>query len=304
MLRDGTGNCVDYSILQSAVLLRLGIPHWYDVVSFDKPNEYNHIYVQTDSGTILDPVPPHKQDGTDTRQNRPNEGWFNYTTPYKYRIKYYMPQLEILQGTKTASPLPYGRSRRIRQARSFGSLGCSNLGCTVGCGCSQNKTLGGTVVGDIFRGIADVGKGILNVTVTPIEGIINRQIYDPTFSSTGFGSFVDTSMDKNSALNAGIANIVSGVFIQGAVKAKDVNKSTSNQSQYIGDLIRSKNDNIANLTLQQQGIIPVTADNTIPTTTSNNAPTTSADTDNKKGLSPWLLLIPVGIGGYYLATKK
>jgi hypothetical protein len=223
MLHDGTGNCVDYVILISSVLFRLGIPHWYVILGYDKDksNEFHHILIKVNN-TLLDPVPGQKQDGTDTRFNRPVKGKFNHMTPHFYKIEYFMPQLEILQGTK---PILYqgsvSRTRAKRQLNSFGALGCSELGCSTGCGCGSN--LGKTFFGKVFRDIADVAVGTANVLVTPIEGVIKREIIsNSALSDSKFGNFVKKSQEVNSKLNKGLANIVSSVFIGGAIKAEDM----------------------------------------------------------------------------------
>lgn len=49
-LRDGIGNCVDYSVLLSEFLINLRIPHSFIMVATNKnePANYNHIFVVLD----------------------------------------------------------------------------------------------------------------------------------------------------------------------------------------------------------------------------------------------------------------
>lgn len=105
-IKEGKGSCVDYSILQGALLKLLGEPFKLRVVKYITPGEGKekeswHIYIVTKKGVILDPVLGHKQDGTDTYWNRPSEGVFNYELPYSEKTDYPMPSLEILQGSRS-----------------------------------------------------------------------------------------------------------------------------------------------------------------------------------------------------------
>lgn len=89
-LREGKGNCVDYCVLISALLINCGIPHkfrfvwykspvWYE--NFARRKNWIHIYVVTMDGKILDPVLNQRQDGTDTYTNR-EKGLFNMERRY------------------------------------------------------------------------------------------------------------------------------------------------------------------------------------------------------------------------------
>lgn len=223
IFRTHQGNCVTYTELISAVLINLGLDHYYEVISYDLPNVYNHIYVKVNN-TILDPVIGQKQDGTDTRFNRPAQGQFNTETNYKYKIQFYMPQLEVLNGTQDyQGHRNFSRSKRSRITNTYGSLQCTT--CTH----PDESQLGKTIVGKILGGAVDVLHGIANVLVTPIEGILHTQIVGDNYSNTGFGNFISTSQSKNSSLNAFIGNIVSDVFTGGSVKIQDVDKATLQQ---------------------------------------------------------------------------
>ena len=55
-LKDGTGNCVDYSVLVGAFLIRMGIPFYFRMISMDGTPSYSHIYVVLQDGTPFDLV--------------------------------------------------------------------------------------------------------------------------------------------------------------------------------------------------------------------------------------------------------
>ncbi len=144
IITTGKGNCVHYTTLISSVCMLLGKPHYRKVVSYDKPDVFEHIYVECED-KILDPVLNQRQDGTD-EYYRPDCGEYNKEKSYKYKLLYYMPKLQILNGTKSDIknnvPDNFGsRSRYIRQLRAYGSIGCtkSPLGCGLGCSCMAIK---------------------------------------------------------------------------------------------------------------------------------------------------------------------
>lgn len=166
ILRTKRGNCTSYSILQAALLLNLKKPVCFRVVSFNKPNVYEHIYII--SGTkILDPCLAQKQDGSDTWTERPIAGYYNREKRYNYKIDYCMNRLEILQGTNSRTPI-LGRSQAIRK----NLLGCA--GCGGGCDC-RTSHLGGkffSFVKDVFKGGAyPVVSSVVSITggKNPIE---------------------------------------------------------------------------------------------------------------------------------------
>jgi len=45
LLKDRKGNCVDFTAVISSFLIALGIPHLYRMVSFDEPEDMNHIFI-------------------------------------------------------------------------------------------------------------------------------------------------------------------------------------------------------------------------------------------------------------------
>lgn len=151
MFRDGQGNCANYATLISAILQNLGIGHAFRTVSYSRPNEYEHIYIVTTDGTILDPVLGQQQDGTESRAKRPIKGKFNKEVKYKYKQDYYMPSLSVLNGCpqqRTTTPNVMGiisnpdqysslsRSKAVRvgfiKHRNKKPLGCAD--CDGNCG--------------------------------------------------------------------------------------------------------------------------------------------------------------------------
>jgi hypothetical protein len=192
MLREGNGNCVNYSTMLASILLLMNVPFFFRTVAYSNPRSYDHIYIVTKSGIVLDPVQGQKQDGTDTRENRPKEGNFNSEVTYKFKQDFAMPNLSILQGTspethrdkKTGYPNSISRSRTLRRAKA-GLLGCDN--CASCKGCSEQKTLGRTWVGTAWSFVKDVVVesviSPINVTALQLTGE-NLIKYDPI---TGIG---------------------------------------------------------------------------------------------------------------------
>jgi hypothetical protein len=191
MLRTGQGNCVNYSTMIASILLLMNVPFFFRTVSYQNPREYDHIYIVTKSGIVLDPVQGQKQDGTDTRQNRPPYGFFNKEVKYKYKKDYAMTELTLLQGTigsapkdKAGYPKTISRSRYLRQKRA-GVMGCAN--CNTCAGCSGNRPMGRTWFGTAWSFIKDVAVesviSPINVTALQVSGK-NLIKYDP---NTGIG---------------------------------------------------------------------------------------------------------------------
>ena len=84
IVRNRVGNCTTYSTIISACLSRLGIKHSFVCASYDfqDPTNYEHIYIETDTGIILDCVQGQKQNGLDSFENRSKFGFFNRELPY------------------------------------------------------------------------------------------------------------------------------------------------------------------------------------------------------------------------------
>ena len=86
-LREGIGNCVDYSVLLSQFLINLGVGHSFAMISTEtnQPNSYNHIYVILDDyNAPIDLVIGQDQEGLN-RRNR-NINLFK-EVPYYYKAK-------------------------------------------------------------------------------------------------------------------------------------------------------------------------------------------------------------------------
>ena len=119
-IRDKKANCVDYTILQSALLSLMKIPHIYRMVSFDRSKELEHIYIVAD-GKILDPVINQKQDGTENFESRKPSA-FNKEINYTYKKEIQMPILEIMQGTKEIQANQFKKRFGRSQASRIGIL--------------------------------------------------------------------------------------------------------------------------------------------------------------------------------------
>jgi hypothetical protein len=56
LLHSKVGDCKSYSLLTSAILTNLGIPHHFVLVSYNNDPTPSHIYVETEDGCIIDAV--------------------------------------------------------------------------------------------------------------------------------------------------------------------------------------------------------------------------------------------------------
>lgn len=189
-LRTGNGNCAIYVIMIGAVLLNLNIPYKYRVTNYPKlekgkfifPVEMQHVYIVTLDGTVLDPVIGQRQDGTDTRFNRPQQGKFNTELNYYKKIDYPMARIEILQGTLGSNPnlkhIITNRSKMSRYGLLSGSLGC-------GCGCGEQKEGLG-----LFRSLIDK-----YVRETPLYEAISTQV-SPT-TAENFAVPISNQIEEN-----------------------------------------------------------------------------------------------------------
>ncbi len=71
-IRDGIGNCVDYSVLLSQFLINLRIPHSFIMVATNEkqPDNYNHIFVVLDDYNLpIDLVIGQDQTGNGNKSN-------------------------------------------------------------------------------------------------------------------------------------------------------------------------------------------------------------------------------------------
>jgi len=83
-LRTRRGNCVDCSVLISAMLRANNISHRFRAVGLRQWNrQYTHVFIITNKGYILDTVPGQRQDGREYLHRLANwKGIFNFTEPY------------------------------------------------------------------------------------------------------------------------------------------------------------------------------------------------------------------------------
>lgn len=95
-LADKIANCANYTILISSILKAMGIKHLYKVVGFG--NGYEHIYIVTQNGIVLDPVIGQPNEIT---KGRPEHGQFN--TEHDHSESVYFS--------------PYAKQPRILRAR-------------------------------------------------------------------------------------------------------------------------------------------------------------------------------------------
>lgn len=222
ILREREGNCVTYCQLIGAMLINLNIPFRYKVISVldtSDPNfQWHHIYTVTLSGVVLDPVLGHKQDGTDTRENRPKKGFFNKEGFYKSQNIYPMPRLEILQGYNTVyNPNAISFYSNRSKLSRYGLLnGRPNISPHLGCSC--NDQLGKTIFGKILSSVTNTGKAIANLAVSPVEAITGTQIIGPNYGGNQFFEGLDKGISKGVAA---IGNIASNAVTGGAIKFKD-----------------------------------------------------------------------------------
>jgi Transglutaminase-like superfamily len=96
-LKDGIGNCVDYSVLISSILRNVGIPHRFRVAAYHEPGNWEHIYIVA-GGRVLDCVLGQKQDGTETFENRPIFGAFGKEHPAINTKDFQVTTLRALSG--------------------------------------------------------------------------------------------------------------------------------------------------------------------------------------------------------------
>lgn len=119
-LADNAGNCTAYTILISSLLQNLGVPHYLRVAGYEQPRQYQHIYVVTHSGKVLDPVVGQAQDGTATLYNR-DGGHYNAEAKYITKKDFNM-KIQALRGTRSVTSVVVPLK---------GDCGCG--GCDDGC---------------------------------------------------------------------------------------------------------------------------------------------------------------------------
>lgn len=144
LLSTKVGDCKSYSLLTSAILTNLGIPHHFVLTSYNGDPTPSHIYVETDDGCIIDAVW-----GIFDNEKRPT---------YRYEVK---PngkmKVKTLSGVGNAgigNPLIYAalaaapsiielaKQQQTKKVTGLGGCGCSGIGCASNCSCSCNKPTG------------------------------------------------------------------------------------------------------------------------------------------------------------------
>ena len=94
-IREGFGNCTDYTILLGSLLSVCGIGYHLKVVSFHVGKKWEHIYIECEDGVILDAVQGQKQDGTDTGTNR-GQAQYDIESKFVNKKIFKMPKVKIL----------------------------------------------------------------------------------------------------------------------------------------------------------------------------------------------------------------
>lgn len=82
-LKDQRGNCVDYTVLQSAFLRALGVPHKIRMAEYEGQQDpgLSHIYIQTADGLTMDPVIGQDQHGNEINKAY-RKPYFNMERPF------------------------------------------------------------------------------------------------------------------------------------------------------------------------------------------------------------------------------
>lgn len=115
LLHTKVGDCKSYSLLTSAILTNLGIPHHFVLVSYNNDPTPSHIYVETDDGCIIDAVW-----GIFDSEKKPT---------YKYKVK------------------PNGKMK-VKSITGTGKAS-TFIGANCGCGCPSCRMTGYDSIGKI-----------------------------------------------------------------------------------------------------------------------------------------------------------
>jgi len=139
LLHTKVGDCKSYSLLTSAILTNLGIPHHFVLVSYNNDPTPSHIYVETDDGCIIDAVW-----GIFDDEKKPT---------YRYEVKS-NGQMKV----KSISGM------------NKGSIHMGGYGC--GCGCNSCRP---TKVGSVGATSCNAGIG---ATETAVEWAKRNGVWD------------------------------------------------------------------------------------------------------------------------------
>jgi hypothetical protein len=235
MLREGEGNCVNYSTFIASILILMNVPFFFRTVSYDNPNSYDHIFIVTKSGVVLDPVQGQRQDGSDNQYNRPTHGNFNKEVSYKYKKDFAMPALTILQGTNNSRvdpagfPVTISRSKYIRQGKN-----------TMGCSCNQ-KTMGRTWLDTLVRTVGEIGSAPFITTVNAVSQIVTNKNLINYKPQTKIGGLATDAVQLSVASPIIGYNTVTGSNVQPFTYSNSIaqkfNKIEAKAQYYFVDLI-------------------------------------------------------------------
>jgi len=154
LMTQRTANCVQYSTFISALLTAMNIPHYFRAID-DGVGHFNHVYIVTFNGIVLDCVIGQPKGKKATFLNRPKKGQYNSEVSYYEKIDL-MAELYLLNGINDYN----GKSINMN-----------------GCGCSG---CGGNVIN---------GAGIPMELLIPLTGIATN-ITDDLFNCHNTCSFL------------------------------------------------------------------------------------------------------------------
>jgi hypothetical protein len=148
ILKSGYANCVDYSVIFGALLLKLQIPFYYKIISISEPNEFEHIYIVTKSGVVLDACLGQPTNNTATFENRTENGAFNKECPHKYSQLYEITRSDLAKHNKKSR---LKLSRQMTHLRTLNGVNRTKL--------VRQSALNG--VGDWLPGVISSVGGVL-----------------------------------------------------------------------------------------------------------------------------------------------
>lgn len=100
--KDGTLNCVQYSVLIGALLTAINEPFYFRAVDTDGEG-FSHIYVKTTKGLTLDATLGQPINDNATFENRPKVGQFNIEYPYIKKLDTMGKSVILLNGRRSGS---------------------------------------------------------------------------------------------------------------------------------------------------------------------------------------------------------
>jgi hypothetical protein len=156
LLETKVGDCKSYSLLTSAILTNIGIPHHFVMTSYNADPTPSHIYVETSDGCIIDAVW-----GIFDSEKQPT---------YRYEIKPNGMKVKTMSGVgignpaliKTGmrlAPLAIAVTPQIIEAYHRAKRSTKKDKGMDGCGCSSMKGIGCASCGGTCGGAKPVGLG-------------------------------------------------------------------------------------------------------------------------------------------------